>query len=165
MKLAMIAIGALLAGSSMAQAPAALHCPLDAPYDESNPFARIIRGEVPVSMIAENHLVLAFVPLGWEHPGHALVVPRRAVRNLNDMTEAEMAAVIHMVKRVAVAQQKVFGSTGFTLEQNNGRNQEVCHAHFHVIPNSAATSGESRSRAEMDLVASKLRAALPPEQF
>jgi len=171
MRIRVLAVIAMLAGmaagSSMAQMPPAppeLRCPLDGTYDANNSFARIIRGEIPVSMIAQDQEVLAFVPLGWEHPGHALVVPRRPVRNLNEMTDAEMVAVMHMVKRIAAAQEKAFGSTGFTLEQNNGRNQEVCHAHFHVIPNTIATSGDVRpSRAEMDLVASKLRAALPPD--
>ena len=160
-------VAAMLAGSS-AQAqsptsppPTALRCPLGAKYDPANPFARIVRGELPVSMVAENRLVMAFVPLGWEHPGHVLVVPRRAVRNLYDLSDAETVAVMHMIRRVSVAQQRALGSTGFSIEQNNGRKQDVCHAHFHVIPNTPELKNSHASRAEMEAMAAQLRVALP----
>lgn len=150
--------------ASAPAAPSPLRCPLEAPYDPDNPFARIIRGESPRSLIAENTLVLAFVPLDWRHRGHALVVPRRAVRNLNDMTNAEIIAVTDMVKRVALAQQRAFGGTGYSVQQNNGRSQDVCHAHFHVIPNTPAEDITApRSRAEMDEVSAALKKALPAE--
>jgi histidine triad (HIT) family protein len=143
--------------------PEALRCPLTAEYDPANPFARILRGELPVSLIAEDRLVIAFVPLGWDHLGHALVVPRRAVRNLYDLTDAEIIAVTHMIRRIGTAQQRAFGSTGFSIEQNNARKQDVCHAHFHVIPNTPEVTNRRPTRAQMDDVAARLRAALPPK--
>jgi histidine triad (HIT) family protein len=161
-------VAAAHTGSAADVKPASIRCPLVAPYDRGNPFARMIRGEAPVSLIAQNDLVLAFVPRDWRNPGHALVVPRRAVRNLTDLTDAEVIAVARMVKRVAVAQERALGSTGFSVEQNNARNQEVCHAHFHVIPNTAPDAGptsgaQHRSRAEMDHIAALLHAALPAD--
>lgn len=142
--------------------PPTLRCPLDAPYDAQNPFARILRGELPASVVLETDAVIAFIPIDWEHPGHVLVVPKRAVRNLDDMTGAEVAAVAAAVKRVAAAQRRALGASGYTLEQNNGRNQSVCHAHFHVIPNTAPVPLAPRTRAEMDEMAARLKAALPP---
>lgn len=142
--------------------PPTLRCALDAPYDTSNPFARILRGELPASVVLETDTVIAFIPLDWEHPGHVLVVPRRAVRSLDDMTGAEVAAVAEAVKRVAAAQRRAFGATGYTLEQNNGRNQSVCHAHFHVVPDTPAVPLAPRMRGKMDAIAARLKAALPP---
>lgn len=138
-----------------------LPCPLLAPYDPGNPFARIVRGELPASVIAQDALVMAFVPLGWERPGHALVIPKRPARNLYDLTDAEAVAVMHMVRRVATAQQRAFGSTGFRLQQNNAQGQDVCHAHFHVVPNTPPNPTPKATRAEMDAVAERLRKALP----
>jgi histidine triad (HIT) family protein len=144
--------------SAMATSP---RCSLTNAYDANNPFARILRGELPVSLITQDDLTLAFVPLDWEHPGEALVIPKRAVRNVNDMNDAELIATMHMARRIAVAQERAFGSTGFTIQQNNGQNQGICHAHLHVIPNTPAASVHNAARAAMDAVAAKLKAALP----
>lgn len=157
-----LAIGlALGVGAAEADEPG-LKCPLDRAYDDSNPFARIIRGELRGAMIYQDETVLAFVPIDWEHPGHALVIPRRAVRHLGDLSDAEMVAVLHVVRRIAAAQQGAFGATGYTLMQNNGRNQSVCHAHFHIIPNTPAHPRRAATPAEMETVAEALRKALPP---
>jgi histidine triad (HIT) family protein len=159
-----LAIGVLLAVPTAASAAdEAMRCPLDAPYDPRNPFAQIIRGEKKQAIVYSDPLVLAFVPLGWENPGHVLIIPKRAVRNLNDMTDQEMIAVFHLIRRIAVAQERAFGSTGYTVQQNNARNQSVCHAHFHVIPNSAKQPVDDATQEQMQAIATKLRSALPPK--
>lgn len=112
-------------------------------------------------MIDEDTRVMAIVPLEWEHPGHALIIPKAAVRNLNDLTDEDALAVLHMAKRVAAAQQRALGSTGYSLQQNNARQQDVCHFHVHVIPNTPAATRVHATRAQMDAMAARLRAALP----
>lgn len=162
----LVQAGAAFSGQTVSPQTAAskaLLCPLSAPYDTNNPFARIIRGDLPVSIIAQDAMVIAFIPLGWEHPGHALVVPKRAARNLFDLDDKQLVSVMHMVKRLAVAQQQALGSTGFSLQQNNARSQDVCHAHFHVIPNTPVVATPHATRAEMDAMASRLKAAMPPK--
>lgn len=139
-----------------------MKCPLAAPYDPQNPFAQIIRGEKKQAVVYSDALVMAFVPIGWDNPGHVLIVPRRAVRNLNDMTDEEMLAVFHLIRRIGAAQQRAFGATGFSIQQNNARNQSVCHAHFHVIPNSPRQPVDNATPEQMEAIAAKLRAALPP---
>ena len=153
----------LLAASSAAVAAEPLKCPLDAPYDPHNAFAQILEGTKKQAIVYSGPLVLAFIPNRWDNPGHVLIIPRRPVRNLSDVTDKEMVAVLHLVRRIAVAQERAFGSTGYTLEQNNGRNQSVCHAHFHVIPNTPEQKVNLASQEQMEAIASKLRAALPGE--
>lgn len=157
------AMAVLVAVPAAAAADEPLKCPLDAPYDQHNPFAQIIRGEKQQAIVYSDPLVMAFVPIGWENPGHVLIIPKRSVRSLNDMTDQEMLAVFHLIRRIAVAQQRAFGATGYTVEQNNGRNQSVCHAHFHVIPNSPKQPVDDATPAQMEAIAAKLRAALPPK--
>jgi len=152
---------ALVATPTHAESPA-LKCPLDAPYDARNPFAGIIRGEGKPAIIYSDRLVIAFVPIGWDNPGHALIIPHRHVRSLNDMNDAEMLAVFHLIRRVAAAQQRAFGATGYSVEQNNARHQSVCHAHFHVIPDTPEQKVEKATPEQMQAIAAKLRAALPP---
>jgi histidine triad (HIT) family protein len=143
-----------------AQGPT-LPCPLTAPYRTDNTFARIIRGERPASVIAQDKRVMAIIPLDWEHPGHALVIPKSPARNLDDLSDRDGLAVLHMVKRVAAAQQRALGTTGYSLQQNNASRQDVCHFHVHVIPNTPAVPRRRLTRTEMDAMAERLRAALP----
>lgn len=136
-------------------------CPLDAPYDPANAFARILRGELPASRVHEDDQVLVVMPLQWVHPGHALVIPKRAVRHLIDMSAAEMGHALSVASRVALAQQRALGSTGFSVLQNNGRDQAVGHVHFHVIPDTLAAPQRDIPRAELDRMAERLAAAFP----
>lgn len=158
-------MGFLLGASAEAQ-PAGppqvaepLVCPLDRPYDRNNPFARILRGEIPASRVHEDDQVIVVMPLEWTHPGHALVIPKRPVRSLFDMTPKEMGHTLHIVRRVGAAQQRALGSTGFTVAQNNGRSQHVCHVHFHVIPNTPRAPQDPVPKAELDRMAERLRSA------
>jgi len=152
---------ALFSGAAHAEAPA-LKCPLDAPYDVQNPFAKIARGESQAAIIDADRLVIAFVPIGWDNPGHTLIIPRRHVRSLDDMTDAETLSVFHLIRRIAKAQERAFGATGYSIEQNNGGHQTVCHAHFHVIPNTPEQKVDKATPEQMQAIAAKLRAALPP---
>lgn len=138
-----------------------LTCPLDAPYDPSNPFARILRGELPASRVFEDDRVLVIMPLEWNNPGHALVIPKLAVRHLDDMTLEEMGYALDIARRVGVAQKRALGSNGYTIQQNNGRSQHVCHVHFHVNPNTPRQPQSPVPRASLDEMAKRLRAAMP----
>jgi histidine triad (HIT) family protein len=136
-----------------------LRCPLNQPYERDNPFARILRGEIAASRVYEDRRVIVIMPLEWDHPGHALVIPKRAVRSLFDMTPSEMGHALAVARRVGATQQRALGSTGFTIAQNNGRSQHVCHVHFHVIPNTPRAPQDPVPREELDRMAERLRAA------
>jgi histidine triad (HIT) family protein len=161
MKLGILVLSAALVAPMSASPEEPMKCPLDAPYDVHNPFAQIIRGERKPALVYSDKQVIAFVPIGWDNPGHVLIVPRRQVRNMNDMNDVEMLAVFHLIRRIAVAQQRAFGSTGYTVQQNNARNQTVCHAHFHVIPDTPKQPVDKATPEQMEAIAAKLRAALP----
>ena len=153
---------------ALAQEERAIRCDLSAPYDDNNPFAKIVRGEIDRKVVFEDDHVLAFMPLDAAAPGHALVIPKGRVRSLLDMTPGEMGQVLDVVRRVAIAQQRALGATGFKVAQNNGPGpQEVCHAHFHVVPlfnNRNSRPEDYRATvpsAEQDAMAARLRAAMP----
>lgn len=57
-------------------------------YDESNPFARILRGELPCIKVAETDDTLAFMDLMPQADGHVLVVPKEAAAEIFDLQEA-----------------------------------------------------------------------------
>ena len=149
----------LAAQPPAAPAAEALLCPLDRPYDSTNPFARIMRGELPASRVYEDRRVMVIMPLEWNHPGHALVIPKRAVRSLDDMTPAELTHALVIVRRVAAAQRLALSATGYTVAVSNARSQHICHVHFHVVPNTPLAPQDPVSRVELDRMAERLKVA------
>jgi histidine triad (HIT) family protein len=165
-------MGPLLAAMLAAAAPTATEPArgLSGAYDAANPFAKMLRGEMPVPAIYEDATALAIVPLGAAAPGHALVIPKRAVRTLLEMTPAEMGDVLAVARKVAIAQQRALGATGFKITQNNGvtSDQHVYHVHFHVIPSFGRPNDPAAHRkevpfAERAAMAVKLKAAWPAD--
>ncbi|MFD1787988.1 HIT family protein [Sphingomonas floccifaciens] len=154
-----------------AQQPAGPARGLTGAYDAGNPFARILRGELPVSKVYEDKTVLVFMPLTMAKPGHVLIIPKRlGVRNLLDLTPAELAACMVAAQKAGRAQMAALGATGFQIRQNNGSDagQEVFHPHVHVIPfvgpdKALRTDADRNTRAELDAMAARLRAAWPKD--
>lgn len=105
-------------------------------YDENNPFARILRGELPCIQVAETHAVLAFMDLMPQADGHVLVVPKEAAAEIFDLSDAATVACIRMTQRIAVAVRAALHPDGVFIGQFNGAaaGQTVPHVHFHVIP-------------------------------
>ncbi len=113
--------------------------PIDAtrPYDESNIFARILRGEIPCSKVYEDEHALAFHDINPQAPVHILVIPKGAYVSWDDFSERapaeEIAGFVKAVGHVARAQGMV--TRGYRLLANIGRNggQEVPHLHVHIF--------------------------------
>ena len=105
-------------------------------YDSSNVFARILRGELPAHKVYEDAETLALMDIMPRCEGHALVIPKAPVRNVLDASEAQLAACIRTVQKVAVAARQAFAADGITLLQANegAGGQVVFHLHFHVMP-------------------------------
>lgn len=139
-------------------------------YDPQNPFAKFLRGEVIPPVVYDDSQVLVFVPRDWQAPGHLLIIPKRSVRNLLEMTPEEMRDVMIAVRRAALAQVRALGATGFQVTQNNGisSSQHVYHVHFHVIPSYGHENRPEDFRPrvsdqEKTEMAARLREAWPKE--
>ena len=105
-------------------------------YDANNPFAKILRGEFPCYKVYENDHVLAFLDIMPRSPGHTLVIPKAAARNILDITPEDFAHVARGTHRVAGAAMKVFKADGITIQQFSepAAGQVVYHLHMHVMP-------------------------------
>jgi histidine triad (HIT) family protein len=110
-----------------------------ATYDDTNVFARILRGELPAHRVHEDERTLAFMDIMPATDGHVLIIPKAACRNLLDCPAEDLAAVIATTQTIARAAMKAFGADGVTVQQYNEEagGQEVFHLHFHVIPRRA----------------------------
>lgn len=113
--------------------------PIDAtrPYDESNIFARILRGEIPSEPVYEDAHALAFHDINPAAPVHILVIPKGAYVSWDDFSERasaeEIAGFVRAVGKVARDQGLV--EPGYRLLANAGLNsgQEVPHLHVHIF--------------------------------
>jgi len=113
--------------------------PVDAtlPYDDTNIFARILRGEIPARRVYEDDHALAFHDINPQAPTHILVIPRGAYVSWDDFSarasDAEIAGFVRAVGSVARAAGLV--EPGYRLLANVGpdSHQEVPHLHVHLF--------------------------------
>jgi histidine triad (HIT) family protein len=105
-------------------------------YDPNNPFAKILRGEFPCYKVYENDHVLSFLDIMPRIPGHTLVIPKAAARNILDITEDDYLHVARATHLIARAAKTAFDADGITIQQFNegAGGQVVFHLHVHVIP-------------------------------
>lgn len=106
-------------------------------YDDSNIFARILRGEIPCKKIHEDEHTLAFEDINPQAPVHALVIPKGKYVSMKDFSakasDAEIAAFVRAVGKVAAL--KGLDDPGYRILANAGADahQEVPHLHVHVF--------------------------------
>ncbi len=105
-------------------------------YDNANIFAKILRGEIPCHKVYEDQDTIAFMDIMPQAPGHMLVVPKAASRNLLDADPATLGKLMAVVQKVAVAAKAAFAADGVRISQFNEApaGQTVFHLHVHVIP-------------------------------
>lgn len=105
-------------------------------YDNNNPFARILRGELPCVKVAEDDATVAIMDLMPQADGHVLVLPREPAAEIFDLSPESAAACMRMTQRIAIAVRDALQPDGIFIGQFNGRaaGQTVAHVHFHVIP-------------------------------
>jgi histidine triad (HIT) family protein len=106
-------------------------------YDESNIFAKILRGEIPCKKLYEDEFALAFPDIRPAAPTHVLVIPKGKYVSIADFgalaSPAEITGFFRAV--AAVAKQMGVEETGYRLLANAGpdSHQEVPHFHVHIL--------------------------------
>src|SRR6478752_438769 len=105
-------------------------------YDDTNIFARILRGEIPSHRVYEDAETIAFMDVMPQGPGHLLVVPKVASRNLLDAAPETLSRLMPVVQKLARAAKSAFAADGVTVMQFNepASGQTVFHLHVHIIP-------------------------------
>jgi histidine triad (HIT) family protein len=137
------------------------------PYDSDNPFAKILRGELPAHKLYEDDATFAFMDIMPRGDGHCLVIPKKPARNLLDVEPDSLAAVMRTVQKVSRAAVKAFDADGLTVQQFNepAGGQIVFHLHFHILPRFEGVklrphTGEMADQKVLAEQAEKIRAAL-----
>ena len=99
-------------------------------------FCSIIKGKIPSSKIFEDDIVYSFLDINPASKGHLLVVPKRHIESLNDLTDEEFVSIFSCIKKITNALPKAVENSGFNLLMNMGKDagQIIPHIHFHIIP-------------------------------
>lgn len=139
----------------------------DRRYDPQNPFARIIRGELPACKVYEDAHVLAFLSLDQAAPGHVLVISKTSrAQNIMQMSPRDLVRVMLVAQRIARAEVKALHADGVVLRQNNGAagGQTVFHLHVHVVPHwhgkPPAFARDGQGKLDRQAIASSIAAAI-----
>ena len=107
------------------------------PYDDQNIFAKILRGEIPNTTVAESEHSLAFHDIHPLAPIHVLVIPKGAYVGWDDFSaKASDAEIADFVRTIGEVARAVGADTlGYRLLANTGKRsgQEVPHLHVHIF--------------------------------
>ncbi len=99
-------------------------------------FCKIVAGEIPATIIAEDDRTIAFMDINPATRGHALVIPRAHARDVHEIAGEDLKAVAAMAQAVAGRAVERLGAAGVNLLNSSGAAawQTVFHFHMHVIP-------------------------------
>jgi histidine triad (HIT) family protein len=97
-------------------------------------FCRIVRQEIPAKLIAENEHCVAFRDINPQAPVHVLVIPRRHVASLNEITDAATVGQMHLLA-AEIARAEGLSERGYrtVINTNADAGQTVFHVHLHVL--------------------------------
>jgi histidine triad (HIT) family protein len=104
--------------------------------DENCLFCGIVAGDIPSDAVFEDDLIFVFKDIAPVAPTHLLVIPRRHVASVADLTEAD-AALLGRIFGVSasLARDAGLADAGYRVVTNVGRDggQSVDHLHFHLL--------------------------------
>ena len=110
-------------------------------------FSKIISGEIPCHIVAENESCFAFLDISPLAVGHTLVVPKREVDKYFDLSDEEIAQINVFSKTVSAAIEKAVPCKRIGVAVIG---LEVPHAHIHLIPlNSIGDINFERSKLKL----------------
>jgi len=99
-------------------------------------FCKIIKKEIPSSIVFENENILAFNDINPQAPIHILLIPKEHVASLNEIPEEKKDILSDLLLRARqIAEEKGIAQTGYRLVLNTEKDsgQEVFHVHLHLL--------------------------------
>ena len=99
-------------------------------------FCKIVRREIPASIVFEDDDLVAFNDINPQAPTHVLIIPKRHIASLNDLQPGDDALIGQMSRRAAaLARERGLADSGFRTVFNTNRDagQTVFHIHLHLL--------------------------------
>lgn len=97
-------------------------------------FCKIMRREIPASVVYENDILLCFMDIEPINKGHILIIPKNHVLDLDELSDVESSEIMRISKIVVKVLKEKFKPEGYSIMQNGGIFNDVGHYHMHVFP-------------------------------
>jgi histidine triad (HIT) family protein len=99
-------------------------------------FCRVVAGQARARIVHEDQRIVAIEDINPQAPVHVLVIPRRHIATLNDLTGEDEGLVGEMIRRAAIiARARGIDEAGYrtVFNCNRGAGQSVYHIHLHLL--------------------------------
>ena len=99
-------------------------------------FCKIVAGQIPSTPVYQDERLFAFRDINPQAPFHALIVPRRHIATLNDVTTADQDLLGEMLRRAAaLAAEHGYAERGYrtVFNCNGDAGQTIFHLHLHLL--------------------------------
>ena len=99
-------------------------------------FCKIIKKEIPSQIVYEDDEIMAFKDINPVTPIHILVIPKKHIESVSEITEKEEALIGKIFTAInKISKSENFKENGFRVITNCGKDagQEVKHLHFHIL--------------------------------
>ena len=99
-------------------------------------FCQIVAGKLPSEILYQDEEVIAFHDIRPLAPTHVLIIPKKHIPSLAELTDAEMSLIGHMAKVAnQLAKQAGIVESGYRLVISSGEQggQIVPHLHMHLL--------------------------------
>lgn len=99
-------------------------------------FCKIIKREIPATIIYEDDICLAFDDINPQAPIHKLIIPKQHIATLNDLSDEHKPVTGHMLQVASqLAADLGIADDGYRVlaNCNAGAGQTVFHIHMHVL--------------------------------
>ena len=99
-------------------------------------FCKIVNGEIPTEFLYKDDTLVVFRDINPHAPVHILIVPKKHIRSINDLTENDKEIISHMIMvGKDIAKKESVNSSGYKLLFNveRGGGQVIFHLHLHLI--------------------------------
>mgnify|MGYP001141488780 CR=1 FL=1 len=102
----------------------------------SSIFTRIIKREIPAVIVYEDDLCISFRDIDPKAPQHILIVPKKEIKSMADVTEDDELILGHLlVKASEIAREQGISDSGYRIVINTNKEggQTVGHVHLHLL--------------------------------
>jgi len=99
-------------------------------------FCKIVNGELPAKVVYEDELIMAFHDINPQRKIHVLIIPKKHIPSLNEITPEDKDLMGHLLVKVPeIAKKLGIAENGYRLIVNTGKHggQEIYHIHFHLL--------------------------------
>ncbi|SBS30956.1 HIT-like protein [Marinomonas spartinae] len=99
-------------------------------------FCKLVNGDIPATILYQDDDVIAFEDIMPQAPSHFLVIPKRHISTLNDLTDEDASIVGKLpIAAAKVAKQIGISDDGYRVVMNCNQmgGQTVYHIHMHVL--------------------------------